>query len=129
MLEAILTYNVRPEFIAQYFENGSFSYLLPWTLNEFIQAPLSCSAATFNNETYIASFDPEREKSMNQYRAKIGLCTLNELRKKIAFENKNQPNSNRKNKYNFNCGINGRANLKTTEQLSQWQKVYQYNTK
>lgn len=127
MFEAILKYDVRPEFIAQNFGNGSFSYLLPWTLNDFIQAPITCSAATFNNETYIASFDPEREKLMNQYRAKIGLCTLNEMRRKYTYENSND--TKQKGKYFFSCGIEGVMDCESLESIERWKKSYQYNSK
>ena len=125
MFEAILKYNVRPELIAQYFNSGSYSYLLPWTLNDYVQSPLTCSAAYFNDEVYLSNFDTEKEKWMDKSRTKMGLCTLNEMRKKELYESRSKITIQQKSKYFFNCGINGATNLKSLEDLSEWKKMYQ----
>ncbi|MFA6152469.1 MAG: hypothetical protein WC716_14195 [Chitinophagaceae bacterium] len=120
LLEAVFNYDLKPDFIAQYFNNGNFSYLIPWTKNDYVQTPLSVFIAKFKNTICIANTSKDREQAMNSNRAKLGLCTLAELRKKIIFCKQTQ------SKYYFETGFIAQFDCDNEEALEQWKKAYSF---
>jgi tetratricopeptide (TPR) repeat protein len=114
--KAIFSYDYHPDWFVQDFSQVQYSHKDSALVygEEQIVFPLTVPAYSYyrkiedmdNTIDYPMYFSPDREKKIDENRKKIGLCSLDEMRKKFLFYGRQRRSSGTFQKYYLNYGIN-----------------------
>ncbi len=130
LLSALITYDISPAFVAMMFSKGDSVFMLPWVPGESLLMPLSVFYAHFEGQYSSQYLSPDVEAQINAHRAKIGLCTLDEMRTKQDYMIA-QKKGNRGSKYNLESSLIGYLEASNPDEYEQWKQreVYPYQKK
>jgi hypothetical protein len=130
LLSALITYDISPAFVAMMFSKGDSVVTLPWIPVESLLMPLSVFYAHYEDQYCSQYLSPEVEAQINANRAKIGLCTLDEMRTKQDYMIA-QKKGNIGSKYNFESSLIGYLEAQNAAEYEQWKQreVYPYQKK
>ncbi len=130
MFQSIFDLSLHPTVYAPLAEAKFDSEKKLYYKQDSLQFPLSIFVAKFEEILFPEYFAPHVEKKINEERKKIGLCTLTELRKKIAFNYQHQQYKSFLSKYGFDAGIAGYLEATSLEEAREWdQKNEPYKPK
>ena len=127
LLSALITYDISPAFVAMMFSKGDSVFTLPWAPGENLLTPLSVFYAHYEDQYCSQYLSPEVEAQINANRAKIGLCTLDEMRTKQDYmiaQKKKKAGS----KYRMESSLIGYLEAQNAAEYEQWKQreVYPY---
>lgn len=128
LISALSTFDISTAFVAKFFSKGDTQVYLPWSPGIYLNMPVSLFYGHYKNKYDSQFFDREQENKMNAERAKIGLCSLDDMRKKedyiIAHRKKGKPT-----KYNMESSVIGYLETDNAQEYEQWRKREVYSNK